>query len=177
MSKFTTLFKILEKIALSQLSTHFFALSSFNKVQSEYNKLHLCETAFLHVTETLSRARSNGRGSLLVSLDMSAFTKVGKISAPIMHLSAGVPQGSVLDSLLFVIYTFSLAKIFQKHHITSHQFADDIILTSEFSYGNPQPAVEEISKCVSSVHTWHSQNLLKLNIEKKMQCLSVLNRA
>ena len=43
---------------------------------------------------------------------------------------------------------------------------DDIILTSEFSYDNPQPAIEEISKCVSSVHTWLSQNLLKLNIDK-----------
>ena len=34
------------------------------------------------------------------------------------------------------------------------------------SYDNPQAAVEEISKCISSVHTWLSRNLLKLNINK-----------
>ena len=107
----------------------------------------------------------------------SQLTKVGKTFSPILPLSAGVPQGPDLGSLLLVIYTSPLTKIFQKHHITFHQYADHIIFTSEFSYDNPQPAVEEISKCVFSVHTWLSQNLLKLNIDKKMQCLPVLNYA
>ena len=149
MSNLITLSKILEKIALSQLFTHLFVSSSFNKFQSAYNNLHSFETALLHVTDTLRRAQDNGRESLLVSLDLSAafdtvdhqilmsrlqhdfkivdsallwlglyltnlsqFPKIGKTSSLILPLSAGVSQGSVFGSLLFVIYTFPLAKIF-----------------------------------------------------------------
>ena len=45
-SNLTTLSEILEKIALSQLSTHFFTSSSLNKFQSAYNKLYLCKLLF-----------------------------------------------------------------------------------------------------------------------------------
>ena len=101
-----------------------------------------------------------------IPYNRSQFTKVGKTFSPILPLPAGDPKGSVVGPLLFVIYTFPLAKIFQKHYITFYQYADDIILTSKFFYDNPQPAVKEIFKCVFSVHIWLSQNLLKLNIDK-----------
>ena len=56
-SNLTTLSKILEKIALFHLSTHLFASSSFKKFQSARNKLHSCETVFLHVTHTQKSSR------------------------------------------------------------------------------------------------------------------------
>ena len=49
----------------------------------------------------------------------------GQQSAPsIVHF--GVPQGSILGPLLFVMYTADIVNIVERQRLSTHQYADDI---------------------------------------------------
>ena len=43
----------------------------------------------------------------------------------VVYIVYSVPQGSVLDPLLFIVYTADLASVAQKHNVTVQAFADD----------------------------------------------------
>jgi len=46
-------------------------------------------------------------------------------SSSLHDVTCGVPQGSVLGPLLFILYTAGLSKIIQDHDLNSHFYADD----------------------------------------------------
>lgn len=90
----------------------------------------------------------------------------GTCSVP-SALSCGVPQGSVVGPLLFLLYTGPLAKI-----ITSHQgvnyamYADDTQIYLTMSPRGNIDAVNSLKDCLEDIKVWSNNNRLRLNERK-----------
>ena len=92
-------------------------------------------------------------------------TDLGATSDPVT-LTFGVPQGSVLDPILFTLYTVPLGKICRKHHIFYHLYADDTPLYLAFkpnSNGSKDECIHSLENCINEIRDWTCNNLLKFN--------------
>ena len=77
--------------------------------------------------------------------------------------SRGVPQGSVLGPLLFVMYISELSSILPA--VVNHQeFADDIVI--EFSHADPAVVCNMLTKAMECLSRWIQEIGLLLNSSK-----------
>ena len=90
----------------------------------------------------------------------------GKLSIP-MPLIYGVPQGSVLGPLLFILYTTPLSQIITKFKdLQHHLYADDTQIFTSFITSNHSNKIKSLQKSLISVQDWMFTNKLKLNPDK-----------
>ena len=87
-------------------------------------------------------------------------------ASPQCRLSCGVPQGSVLGPLLFVLYTADVIGIAMGRGIRIHVYADDTQIYVSCAASDRQPAATRLLACVSEIESWMSSNRLKLNASK-----------
>jgi hypothetical protein len=84
-------------------------------------------------------------------------------------LTTGVPQGSVLGPLLFLIYVLPLKRIFEQHNVLYHGYADDTQIEIRFSLRDPesiQKSLSSLEKCLCDIKSWMRKNYLQLNDSK-----------
>ncbi|MCP4509242.1 MAG: reverse transcriptase family protein [Fuerstiella sp.] len=89
----------------------------------------------------------------------------GQLSAT-QPLLFGVPQGSVLGSLLYVLYTAELTHVVARHGMNLHQYADDSQVYISVAVRNTASAVLRFSACVTDVNNWMRASRLRLNAAK-----------
>ena len=99
------------------------------------------------------------------------FVRINGTNSSVHYLKYGVPQGSVLGSLLYLLYTSPLGDIIRKHGIDFHQYADDTQLYTAFSFENDvklSVAIDSIERCLVEIFNWMAVNKLKFNTDKTL---------
>jgi hypothetical protein len=81
-------------------------------------------------------------------------------------LSFGVPQGSVLGPILFIMYTKPISALIQTHSVSGQSFADDTQLQDSCASDQIHATIQTMQSCISDVKSWMTNNKLKLNDDK-----------
>ena len=98
--------------------------------------------------------------------DRSQYVSVNGFSSPPSPLLFGVPQGSVLGPILFVLYTTPLSSVIKQHDVNHHLFADDTQLLQSCKPTEIATLTETLQTCTVDIKTWMTRNKLKLNDDK-----------
>ena len=92
--------------------------------------------------------------------------KTNNHTSPSTTLKYGVPQGSVLGPILFLLYTKPINDIISNKSILSQSFADDTQLHSSCPPDQLKDTVLDMEECISNVKDWMLRNKLKINDDK-----------
>jgi len=79
------------------------------------------------------------------------YVKIGQHQSTAIQLEVGVPQGSVLGSILFAVYASPVADIIASHGVQYHQYADDTQLHLAMRTDNTSARLSVLAACTTDV--------------------------
>lgn len=96
----------------------------------------------------------------------SQHVRCGGTSSPSVAVTCGVPQGSVLGPILFILYTADLPSVIAPYGLSVHQYADDSQIYGSCRASCTSTLADVVSRCTTSVSNWMRSNRLQLNADK-----------
>jgi hypothetical protein len=82
------------------------------------------------------------------------------------ELQCGVPQGSILGSLLFSIFISDISTVIDRHLMKHVIYADDLQIYTSSQTANISDTVVEMETCLSDIQQWLCSQKLILNPKK-----------
>ena len=81
-------------------------------------------------------------------------------------VSCGVPQGSVLGPIFFVLCTTPLSTLIERHSILHYSYPDDTQLQNSATPDRLPNLIDSMRLCIDDIKDWMTDNKLKLNDDK-----------
>ncbi len=83
-------------------------------------------------------------------------------------VTCGVPQGSVLGPILFILYLIPLGQVISHHGLSFHCYADDTQLYVNAKAATPPSlsSPSQLTICLEEIKAWMGHNFLQLNSSK-----------
>ena len=92
--------------------------------------------------------------------------RLGGTSSPKTSVCFGIPQGSVLGPVLYVLYTADVARIVESFGLQVHLYADDTQIYGSSSVSRLVELAELLLLVIDRINEWMSSNRLRLNLDK-----------
>ena len=104
--------------------------------------------------------------------DRNFSVKIGVSMSDGTIIFYGVPQGSILGPILFLLYISEIESIAKLYGLKIHIFADDMQLYISFQQCDTLECISNIEHCLRHIKVWMSTNFLKIN-ESKTQLMII----
>ena len=109
--------------------------------------------------------------------DRTHYVSLSNYCPAIAPVHSGVPQGSVLNPILFTMYIKRLSAIIDSHFIIHHSFADDLQLQMSARPDRLSVLLHSMLSWISDFKSWATANMPKLNDSKTDLMLVTSNRS
>lgn len=156
-----------------------------NAIKLTYEEKKYCSAVFLDIAQAFDKVWHKGLVHKIKELLPNNFhlvlqnyltqrqyqVKQNEIITDLNYITAGVPQGSVLGPVLYLMYTADLPT---SDKVITSTFADDTAIL--VCHKNPQTASRELQTHLNKIENWLKQWRIKVNEKKSTHITFTLNK-